>query len=718
MVQEFNNTVNIPPPLPFPPNSPNPSMSSKSNCEDEEKWRHLMGNHHELCDLEKCLGKRINGLFICQFSNIPGHLYSQYLRHRRRQGAYKTKPCRNFYGPNRFCPTGDLCSFFHEMDEKRELLHQPTTTNFVMNNDRDNTDPSMHPFAFESIKEEHASVMFGNNNEQQQQTLNNLILLVTETYQRMCKQVISSDDYLLSMKNAHQMQQKSKHWPFNLPLVTADRMVFERNCAAAYQTKKKDPCWEDCSTTTESSRSLSPTAPPVIRKLVTYTLPLDSVDGAESPRISNRFQSHQSGAEFAKSFHPFGESYPFKNLTKGNPSGTESSGTVEILTEIDAQFHGRITSRGKYQNGVFNRALLLFIIFLVYIILLHQAILDSIHFFVPDDMKRQLEPMEHHQGRMSSGTKRYRTDGYNDALAEGKFELRLLIPTKSAGAVIGKGGESIKSLRAKYDAIVTVPDRSTPERILTIVCAQEKLADCFSEILEKLAEDQGRDDVDIRVIVHQSHAGAIIGKQGSKIKELRELMQAQIKVFQECAPQSTDRVVLITTQQTKMPDAIKHLMEFMREVPIKGPTKPYDPSSHDPRIVQCYGGFSGPMPPPPMGGPPMGGMHGGGGFGPRGPPGVPAGMGMPGGFMQEQVTTTQVTIPNELGGTIIGKGGDRINRIRAESGARIEIGNAYGNEERIITITGTPHQIQSAQYLLQQSVRTSEAGRRYLREQC
>ena len=39
--------------------------------------------------------------------------------------------------------------------------------------------------------------------------------------------------------------------------------------------------------------------------------------------------------------------------------------------------------------------------------------------------------------------------------------------------------------------------------------------------------------------------------------------------------------------------------------------------------------------------------------------------------------------------------------IRSESGSRIEIGNAFG-EERIITITGTPHQIQSAQYLLQQ----------------
>uniref|UniRef100_A0A914H4G5 C3H1-type domain-containing protein n=1 Tax=Globodera rostochiensis TaxID=31243 RepID=A0A914H4G5_GLORO len=283
MVQEFNTTVNIPPPLPLRPNSPNPSMSSKSNCEDEEKWRHLMENHHELCDLEKCLGKRINGLFVCQFSNIPGHLYSQYLRHRRRQGAYKTKPCRNFYGPNRFCPAGDRCSFFHEMDEKRELLHQPTTTtNFVMNNDRDNIDPSMHPFAFELFNEEHTSVMFDNNNEQQQQTLNNLILLVTETYQRMCKQVISTDEYLLSMKNTHQMHQKPKHWPFNLPLLAADGTGFERNCAAAYQTKKKDKTqysvvnptnsWEECSATTESSRSLSPTAPPVMRSKGSWRL--------------------------------------------------------------------------------------------------------------------------------------------------------------------------------------------------------------------------------------------------------------------------------------------------------------------------------------------------------------------------------------------------------------------------------------------------------------
>jgi hypothetical protein len=61
-----------------------------------------------------------------------------------------------------------------------------------------------------------------------------------------------------------------------------------------------------------------------------------------------------------------------------------------------------------------------------------------------------------------------------------------------------------------------------------------------------------------------------------------------------------------------------------------------------------------------------------------------------------------VTIPSELGGTIIGKGGERINRIRDESGAHIIVDPASAGDERIITISGTSNQIQQAQYLLQQ----------------
>jgi hypothetical protein len=47
------------------------------------------------------------------------------------------------------------------------------------------------------------------------------------------------------------------------------------------------------------------------------------------------------------------------------------------------------------------------------------------------------------------GYKRQRPDPFNDALAEGNFELRVLIPSKSAGAIIGKGGEYINAVSKK-----------------------------------------------------------------------------------------------------------------------------------------------------------------------------------------------------------------------------------------------------------------------------
>jgi heterogeneous nuclear ribonucleoprotein K len=61
-----------------------------------------------------------------------------------------------------------------------------------------------------------------------------------------------------------------------------------------------------------------------------------------------------------------------------------------------------------------------------------------------------------------------------------------------------------------------------------------------------------------------------------------------------------------------------------------------------------------------------------------------------------------MAVPYELGGTILGKGGERMNNMRNESGAKINLTEQYNHEDRILTISGTPHQIQRAQYLLQQ----------------
>ncbi|XP_013861961.1 heterogeneous nuclear ribonucleoprotein K, like [Austrofundulus limnaeus] len=366
-------------------------------------------------------------------------------------------------------------------------------------------------------------------------------------------------------------------------------------------------------------------------------------------------------------------------------------------------------------------------------------------------------------------------------------ELRVLLQSKNAGAVIGKGGKNIKALRTDYNASVSVPDSSGPERILSVNASIDTIGDILLKIIPTLEEYQhysGTDfDCELRLLIHQSLAGGIIGVKGAKIKELRENTQTTIKLFQECCPHSTDRVVLVGGKPKRVIECIKVILELVSEAPIKGRTQPYDPNFYDETYdyggftvlfedrgrrpmggfpIRVRGGFERmppvrsrpmppsrrdyddvsprrgpppplsrrvgsrarnlPLPPPPL---PRGGgdrfSHGsyhssmddrpsdrrvrggdrydsmsGSGYGGRG---SYSDIGGP-------VITTQVTIPKDLAGSIIGKGGQRIKQIRHESGASIKIDEPLeGSEDRIITITGTQDQIQNAQYLLQNSVR-------------
>ncbi|XP_041042897.1 heterogeneous nuclear ribonucleoprotein K isoform X4 [Cetorhinus maximus] len=395
----------------------------------------------------------------------------------------------------------------------------------------------------------------------------------------------------------------------------------------------------------------------------------------------------------------------------------------------------------------------------------------------PGSCKR---PAEDHDGEQA-----FKRSRNNDQCVE----LRLLLQSKNAGAVIGKGGKNIKSLRTDYNASVSVPDSSGPERILSINADIETIGDILSKIIPTLEEYQhykGKDfDCELRMLVHQSQAGSIIGVKGVKIKELRESTQTTIKLFQECCPHSTDRVVLLGGKPDRVVECIKIILGLLAESPVKGRAQPYDPNFYD--ETYDYGGFTmmfddrgrrpvpfqmrgrgGPHPPSPgyerrgpMGisgrgrpmppprrdayddmspptrrGPPPLPRAGRGGRGRILPPPPPprgdrtlygrnrmndrydgmgaSGYGSRGGYgdLGGPIITTQVTIPKDLAGSIIGKGGQRIKQIRHESGASIKIDEPLeGSEDRIITITGTQDQIQNAQYLLQNSAATAAALR-------
>lgn len=63
---------------------------------------------------------------------------------------------------------------------------------------------------------------------------------------------------------------------------------------------------------------------------------------------------------------------------------------------------------------------------------------------------------------------------------------------------------------------------------------------------------------------------------------------------------------------------------------------------------------------------------------------------------------TQVQVPAESLGAVIGKGGSRINEIRQLSGAKVNIdsGNSGDQANRLVTIIGSPEAVEWAKYLL------------------
>ncbi|CAG0901016.1 unnamed protein product [Darwinula stevensoni] len=118
----------------------------------------------------------------------------------------------------------------------------------------------------------------------------------------------------------------------------------------------------------------------------------------------------------------------------------------------------------------------------------------------------------------------------------GDTEIRLLIPSKSAGSVIGKGGQNISRLRNEVS--ITAGE----EDALNVLHEAIPLLDEVVQTM-KSPSTQG---TEVRMLVHQSQAGSIIGKGGSRIKELRDETGANIRIYGISCPQSTDRVVQIT----------------------------------------------------------------------------------------------------------------------------------------------------------------------------
>ncbi|KRT85964.1 K Homology domain containing protein [Oryctes borbonicus] len=328
--------------------------------------------------------------------------------------------------------------------------------------------------------------------------------------------------------------------------------------------------------------------------------------------------------------------------------------------------------------------------------------------------------------------------------------IRLIMQGKEVGSIIGKKGEIVKRFREESGAKINISDGSCPERIVTVTGSTSAIFKAFTLICKKFEEwcsqfqdiNSGssgvpRPPITLRLIVPASQCGSLIGKGGSKIKEIREVTGASIQVASEMLPNSTERAVTISGTGEAITQCIYHICNVMLESPPKGATIPYRPKPQVGGPVILAGGqaytIQGNYAVPAhadmtaLGKSPLASLAalGLGGLAPTNTGGLnPAALAaLAGSQLRTSNTrnqqnsnqqTHEMTVPNELIGCIIGKGGTKIAEIRQISGAMIRISNCDDREsgvtDRTITISGNPDSVALAQYLINMSVELQKAN--------
>ena len=302
-------------------------------------------------------------------------------------------------------------------------------------------------------------------------------------------------------------------------------------------------------------------------------------------------------------------------------------------------------------------------------------------------------------------------DGDDGESEDGAVQtISMTVPSNLAGCVIGRGGTVIKATREQSGANVSVSKEEVSPGLREVtITGQAHQVDAARQMVtaqveakkqqqEESGENEGPPPGTLTTImqVPNSKVGGLIGKGGSSINDIRQRSGCRINIQDSRQGGGANRDVTIigTLEQTQ--EAQRLIQAKLQEI--------------IPRENNGMGGGRG-------GGGGGGGMYGqGGGYGP--PPGY-GGHGMPGygGRMQQAwggqgaigpSITTQVSVPDDSVGRLIGRRGETINRIRQMSACRIDIAKSdaqsQSNGLRIITLTGTEQTIKMAQDMLRQKL--------------
>lgn len=242
--------------------------------------------------------------------------------------------------------------------------------------------------------------------------------------------------------------------------------------------------------------------------------------------------------------------------------------------------------------------------------------------------------------------------GYDDKqqiLQSDRIMVRVMIPTRMAGSVIGKGGQQVKQMRADYGTQIIIPESSGEERLIKchVLVPQsddftgfqndateqlkahedglrrcclviKRLAEFLQEAEVRFAGGDLEDlrttlgvqgpDVDVRILLYEGLAHFLkqnmegSSVDGSPEKTRMQLcaegsMVKELIIFDELAPRSTDYVMKIVGKPEQISNCVYSILDLtfpiIKKLCINQiAERQYDPKYADIVRANFYGGYT------------------------------------------------------------------------------------------------------------------------------
>lgn len=276
------------------------------------------------------------------------------------------------------------------------------------------------------------------------------------------------------------------------------------------------------------------------------------------------------------------------------------------------------------------------------------------------------------------------------------------VPDKMVGLIIGRGGEQITRLQAESGCkIQMAPDSGgQPDRLCTLTGSREAIQRA-KELVNQIVNHRGRENapqhqdspgggngggngggggggpgpglgmpqmprgggggggggsITEEIILPGPKVGLIIGKNGKTIKQLQEQSGAKMVVIQDGPNTEYEKPLRISGDPSKVEHAKQLVYELLSDKEMGGgPRQPYD----DGYPPQDGNGLAG--------------------------------------------NSTEVLVPKVAVGIVIGRGGDMIKKIQAETGARVQFHQERddGPGDKRCYLQGKPHQVDQARQMIE-----------------